>query len=630
MTRPDTGAAPIETAARYVFAVGSGVAPEPRVLGGKGAGLVRLVGLGLPVPPAFVVSCEAGLDYLAQGELSAVASREIHENLVALEVTSGREFGNPERPLLVSVRSGAPVSMPGMMDTVLNVGLTATTVEGLVRETGDPRFAWNCYARFAESYARIVRGLAAHEVESALLDLELSGLTGEERSRAAVAAMQELMIADGGRPVPDDPRQQILEATEAVFRSWNSERAQAYRRLRRIDGGLGTATVVQVMVFGNRGATSGSGVAFTRDPSTGEARPYGDFLFDAQGEDVVDGTVDPASLEDLAAGLPEVHAELVASLARVEEHYRDVCEVEFTVDERELWVLQTRVGQRSGRAALKAAVSFVDEGLIDVAEALGRVTPAQVEAAAAPRFAAAPPDDDVIMRGLGASPGAAVGRAVFDVEDAVTLAGEGHSVVLVRPTTSPSDVRGFIAASAIVTGRGGRTSHAAVVARGMARPAVCGVGAVSVSADGTTATIDGITVERGSIVSVDGVHGTVARGAQPLVPSEDESEIARFLAWAAADSDVPVTAAPLPAEPDGVFATTAGPVVVLDDADHMSEQAANARIQELNAGGEVPAVIVSAAWARRAEDVLRGTCRGLGSSDQVVSLPLLGRGLRAR
>jgi pyruvate,orthophosphate dikinase len=494
----------------------------------------------------------------------------------------------------------------------------------LAAETRDPRFAWDCYARFAESYAQIVRGIPAEHIEDRLFDIELSSDSRELRARTIVDHMQDLMINEGGSPIPIDPCRQVIETIEAVFQSWNSDRARAYRRFRGIDDGLGTAAVIQVMVFGNRGPSSGSGVAFTRNPSTGEVGAYGDFLFDAQGEEVVDGSRDPVPLTELASRLPETHAELETTLAMIERDARDMCEVEFTVEDGRLWVLQTRVGQRSGQAAVRAAVEMVDEGLISEAEAIQRVSPAQAEAAAAPVFLDDASTSDVILRGTGASPGAAVGTIVFDVADAVEAARSGTSVILLRPTTSPSDVAGFIAAVGIITGRGGRTSHAAVVARGMGRPAVCGVGDVAIAPDQKRATVDGVALERGCVVSLDGTAGVVAIGQLEWVSGPEAPLLQRLLEWCKSRLEVPID--PRPASPPSV---PSADVLVLDDPEDIPVETANRVLAEANARKICPTILVSQRWARAASRNLTGEVRLVGCLDPVVSLPLLARAGRA-
>ncbi len=489
-------------------------APSKERFGGKGASLVRMVALGLPVPPGFLLTTDIGRAWLADGTLPQDVLAAVDHHLGVLEQALQKHLGDARSPLLVSVRSGAPVSMPGMMDTVLNVGLN----DEIVAAHPDQPFAWSSYARLLESYATIVRGLSVGVVEDALFDV------APRDQQGAARALQQL-IGD----FPQDPRVQIRECLEAVFRSWRSPRAVAYREHRGIDPALGTAAVVQAMVFGNRGDTSGSGVAFSRDPATGEPGAYGDVLFDAQGEDVVAGTADPEPLTALADRLPDVHSQLLETLQRLERTQQDLIECEFTIEDGRLFVLQYRAAQRSGRAAVRVAVDLVDEGLIDAAQAVALVGEEQLEAARAPRFAQAAPDP--LARGAAASPGAATGIAVFDPTRAQQRHKAGEDVILVRPTTSPADVHGFIASAGIVTGRGGRTCHAAVVARGMGRPAVCGVGEVRIAADGHSATIAGQHVAEGDPLVVDGDRGLVARSAPPLAAAEQDAHLQRLEGW---------------------------------------------------------------------------------------------------
>ncbi|UTI62347.1 pyruvate, phosphate dikinase [Paraconexibacter antarcticus] len=517
------------------------VEADKAVLGGKGASLVRMAQLGLPVPPGFVLGTPVGRAWLADGALPAGLDEQIDAALAGLESELGRRLGDPAAPLLVSVRSGAPVSMPGMMDTILNVGLSDAIVEALAEHTGDPHFAWSSYERLLDSYAITVRELARDDVEDALFDAVPEGDDAGAKARGAVRVLKGL-LADAGAPFPEDPRRQIGECLEAVFRSWRSPRADAYRAHRGIDGDLGTAAVVQSMVFGNRGEGSGSGVAFSRDPSTGAPGVYGDVLFDAQGEDVVAGTADPDDLRALAERLPGVHADLVRILGGLERSAGDLVECEFTIEEGRLWILQFRPAQRSGRAAVRFAADAVDEGLLDAAAAAARVSDEQLTGARAPRFAAEAPPDTVIARGLAASPGAGVGAAVFDAARAQRRREAGEDVILVRPTTSPADVHGFIASVAIVTGRGGRTSHAAVVARGMARPAVCGIGEVVVARDGTSATVAGVTIREGDLLAVDGDRGLVATTAPAFAAPEEDERLARVERWRAAAEAMAATA----------------------------------------------------------------------------------------
>jgi pyruvate,orthophosphate dikinase len=523
--------------------------------------------------------------------------------------------------LLVSVRSGAPVSMPGMMDTVLNVGLNADTVRGLAAQTGDERFAWGCYVRLLETYARVVRGVDAGELEDRLMDL------GDASPPQIVEALLALVADHDGRPVPEDPHEQVLEAVAAVFGSWDSPRAKAYRRFRGIDDGLATAATVQAMVFGNRGETSASGVAFTRDPSTGERGAFGDLLFNAQGEDVVAGERDAEPLDAMAQRLPAAHARLTETLKTIELDAGDLCEVEFTVEERTLWILQTRIGLRSGPAAVRVAVALVDEGRISIDDAIGRITPAQLEAAGAPRIGVAFSEDDTIASGLAAAPGAAIGEAVFDPARATTLAAQGRDVVLLRPTTSPADVAGFIAARAVVTGRGGRTSHAAVVARGMHRPAICGVGEIRVSDDRRSAELAGATLHEGEIVTVDGDRGLLARGRHELGEPLADPVVKRFLAWCVERALVPALAAgdvaglPVVDSLDALESHDDQVLLRAEDPATLGAAQLTKALQTREAAA--PVLRPLEAWLRAADAPLRGRVSGLVLPGESLSGVLL-------
>jgi len=518
-----------------VVSFGAAGDPDPARLGGKGASLVKMVGLGLPVPPGFILSTDVGRGYLRDGGLPGGVLADAERELRGLERALERRLGDPDAPLLVSVRSGAPVSMPGMMDTILNVGLNDEVVEGLARDTGDDEFAWGSYERLLDSFATTVRGISAGVVEEALLDAPTTGLPPGDAARERTKALLALIREEGGGDFPQEPRAQVEECVNAVFGSWNSPRAKAYRKFRGVDDSIGTACVVQSMVFGNRhgAAPSGSGVAFSRDPSTGAPGSYGEILYDAQGEDVVSGVRDAEPLEALSARLPELGRQLEDVMVSLEREARDLIEVEFTIELGKLWVLQTRVAQRGGRAAVRIAVDMVDEGLIAEADAAERVTDEQLDAARAPRFASAAPDEDVLARGLASSPGGAVGEAAFDAARAQAMADDGRKVVLVRPTTSPTDVQGFIASVAVVTGRGGRTSHAAVVARGMGRPAVCGIGDVTVIDGGRAARIGEVEMREGTQIAVDGDRGIVALTAPPLADPQDDTYVTRLNQWKA-------------------------------------------------------------------------------------------------
>ncbi len=505
------------------------------LLGGKGANLAEMTSvLGLPVPPGFTITTEACRVYLREG-WPAGLDHELDEAVAGLERRMGRRLGDPEDPLLVSVRSGAQFSMPGMMDTVLNLGLNDRSVEGLARQTHDERFAYDSYRRFMAMYARIVLGLDPEPFERGLQDakvrhgVENDGELPADELRALVASYRELIV-ELWATFPQDPRAQLRGAVEAVFRSWNGERARAYREREGIPDDLGTAVNVQAMVFGNRDDRSGTGVGFTRDPATGDQGIYGDFLVNAQGEDVVAGIRITEPLSALEAQFPEAFRELLDVFARLERHYRDMCDVEFTIEQGKLWLLQTRVGKRTGRAALRMAVQMTQDPAIALTkeEAVARITPEHLDQVLHPQFATS--DVAVLARGLGASPGAAVGRVYLDAERAVAAAGRGEEVILVRKETSPEDVRGMLAAQGILTTRGGLVSHAAVVARGWGKPAV--VGASTIEIDERGFRVGDTVVHEGDWISIDGATGVVVLGQVPLTASEPPGEFDTVLGWA--------------------------------------------------------------------------------------------------
>jgi len=519
---------------KYVYDFTEGNKDLKDLLGGKGANLAEMTNLGLPVPPGFTITTEACRAYLATGTRPAGLAEEIADHLRALEDAMGRRLGDPDDPLLVSVRSGARFSMPGMMETVLNVGLTDASVHGLARQAAGSadrpsaeaeRFAWDSYRRLIQMFGKTVCDVPGEEFEQALeeckrakgatsdLDLDANDL------RALVGTYKEIFRAHTGREFPQQPREQLDLAIDAVFKSWNSERAVIYRRQERIPADLGTAVNVCSMVFGNLGPDSGTGVAFTRDPATGAQGIYGDYLANAQGEDVVAGIRNTVPLQQLAELNRPAYDELLAIMARLEEHYRDLCDIEFTIERGKLWMLQTRVGKRTAAAAFVIAAQLVDEGLIDLDEALARVTGTQLAQLMFPRFKAGE-DLRPLARGVAASPGAAVGRAVFDSRRAVELAGQGEAVILVRRETQPDDLPGMVAARGILTSRGGKTSHAAVVARGMGKTCVCGADALDVDVAGRRFTVDGQTVREGDIISIDGSTGNIYLGEVPVAPSE--------------------------------------------------------------------------------------------------------------
>ena len=506
------------------------------LLGGKGANLAEMTSvLSLPVPPGFTISTDACRAYMHDGWPEGL-SDEVARATERLERSMGKTIGDAADPLLVSVRSGAKFSMPGMMDTVLNLGLNDRSVEGLAAGTHDQRFAFDSYRRFVSMYGRIVLGIAGEEFER-LFDgaKERAGTSSDadvptDLLRELVASYQQIVERHTGRPFPQDPSEQLRGAIEAVFASWNGPRAIAYRERERISHDLGTAVNVQAMVFGNRDSRSGTGVGFTRDPATGAKGEYGDFLVNAQGEDVVAGIRNTEPLSALKDTFPAVHAELLEIFERLERHYRDMCDTEFTIEQGKLWMLQTRVGKRTGRAALRMAVEMVDDPVLRVtkAEADSRITEDHLDSVLHPQFAGG--DHEVLIKGLGASPGAAVGQVYLTADAAADAARGGQQVVLVRSETSPEDVHGMLAAEGILTARGGLVSHAAVVARGWGKPAV--VGAESLRIDGHSFSVGSVTVSEGDWISLDGGTGEVVLGRVPLTAADPPPEFDKVLAWA--------------------------------------------------------------------------------------------------
>jgi pyruvate,orthophosphate dikinase len=510
---------------RYVYDFQDGGRDLAGLLGGKGANLAEMTRLGLPVPPGFIVTTEACRSFLATDEGPEGMSAEVSRHLSALETTAGRLLGQAGDPLLMSVRSGARFSMPGMMETVLDIGLNDASVLGLAKVSGNERFAWDSYRRLVQMYGTTVMG-----VDPALFD-EAMTLLKEAREApddlhldasdlAWLVEMYKRLIRDEtDRDFPQSPAQQLEQAILAVFRSWNSERARLYRRREHIPDDLGTAVTIQRMVFGNLGPDSGSGVAFTRDPATGRPGLYGDYLPNAQGEDVVSGVRDAVPLAELERLDSRSYRRLRDHAQTLERHYRDLCDIEFTIERGTLWMLQTRVGKRTAEAAFAIAAELVDEGLITADEALARVSGDELARLMFPRFDTTA-TGDTLAHGIPASPGAAVGAAVFDSAEAVRRAAAGEQVVLVREETTPDDLPGMVAAQAVLTGRGGKTSHAAVVARGMGKVCVCGAQDITVNAEARRFTTrDGTIVEEGTVISVDGSIGDVYPGAVPLVSS---------------------------------------------------------------------------------------------------------------
>ena len=539
---------------QYVYRFGGGVSDggkgDKNLLGGKGANLAEMASIGLPVPPGFTISTEMCTRYYDEGgNFPESLRKEVANGIAHIEAVTGKSFGSPDNPLLVSVRSGARTSMPGMMDTVLNLGLNDETVNGLAATSGDERFAWDSYRRFIQMYSDVVLELDHGAFEEALeiakedkgyhLDTELSAADWQALVVKYKALVEELW----GKPFPQDVHEQLWGAVGAVFGSWQSERAKVYRRLHDIPGDWGTAVNVQAMVFGNMGDSSATGVAFTRDPSKGDAAYYGEFLINAQGEDVVAGIRTPQYLTKAAreaAGakplsmeeaMPEVYTQLAQVFDLLERHYRDMQDIEFTVERGKLWMLQTRSGKRTAKAALKIAVDMANEGLISREEAIGRVDPAALDQLLHPTLDPKA-HRDIVAKGLPASPGAASGMAVFDSETAEKRTEMGDAVILVRIETSPEDIHGMHAAKGILTARGGMTSHAAVVARGMGRPCVSGVGSLAIDAKAKLFRVEGREVKEGDIITIDGSTGEVMIGEVATVEPELAGDFGTLMVWA--------------------------------------------------------------------------------------------------
>jgi len=541
---------------QQVYTFGGGVKHEdPRsrdkvITGGKGSNLAEMAGIGLPVPPGFTITTEECVKYLAEGaNFSDELRADVAQALTHIEKTVGKNFGDAADPLLVSVRSGARVSMPGMMDTVLNLGLNDETVEGLVKTSGDDRFAWDSYRRFIQMYSDVVLGVEHHLFEEALeIAKEDNGYDNDVELTAAdwrkIVTQYKAIVEDAlGRSFPQDVQEQLWGAIEAVFDSWDSDRAKVYRRLNDIPAGWGTAVNVQAMVFGNMGDTSATGVAFTRDPATGEKAYYGEWLVNAQGEDVVAGIRTPQYLTKAArerAGakplsmeeaMPGAYGELAAVFELLEKHYRDMQDIEFTVERNKLWMLQTRSGKRTAKAALKMAVDMVDEGLIDEATAIRRIDPMALDQLLHPTLDPKA-KRDVLGKGLPASPGAASGAIVLDADTAEKRAERGDAVVLVRVETSPEDIHGMHAAKGILTARGGMTSHAAVVARGMGRPCVSGASGLSIDMKTRTLRIGSRELKEGDIITLDGSTGEIMAGEVATIEPELAGDFGTLMVWA--------------------------------------------------------------------------------------------------
>ena len=519
---------------KWVYEFEEGDATQKNLLGGKGANLAEMTNLGLPVPPGFTITTEACNAYReGGGEFPNGLLDQVAEERKRLEEKMGRGLGDPRDPLLVSVRSGAPFSMPGMMDTVLNVGLNDESVEGLIDQTSSDRFAWDSYRRLVQMFGKTVMGVDGDLFEEALEGLKHSkGVTNDvdldtRDLKKLVKTFEKIVKKETRSEFPQDPTDQLQQAIEAVFRSWDNKRAQDYRRRNKISDSLGTAVNVQAMVFGNRGSDSGTGVAFTRDPSSGEKKPYGDYLENAQGEDVVAGIRNTLALDEMGNVQPEAWEELKRHMETLERHFKDMCDIEFTVEEKKLWLLQTRVGKRTALAEWVIANDMIDEGLIDVRTAVrDRVTAGKLDELFKPSIKAELKKSDPVARGLNASPGAAVGRVVFSAADASEWAERDEQVILVRRETNPDDYHGMVASQGILTSAGGTNSHAAVVARGEGIPAVCGADGVRIDRDKRQFRAGGETVSEGDWITIDGSDGTVYLGALETEASPIENAMA--------------------------------------------------------------------------------------------------------
>jgi len=530
--------APAKRSGKFVSSFSEGSKEMKDRLGGKGANLAEMTGMGLPVPPGFTITTDACREYMHTGTFPPNLMDEVERHLRALEKAMGRTLGDPDDPLLVSVRSGAKFSMPGMMDTVLNLGLNDRSVNGLARVSDNPRFAWDAYRRFIQMFGKVVMGADGERFEHALdeakkrkgvaVDTDLD----EQDLRELVDEFKVIVKEETGQQFPNDPRKQLELAVKAVFDSWNGDRAKLYRRQEKISDELGTAVNVQAMVFGNLGADSGTGVAFTRDPATGDSgQPYGDYLENAQGEDVVAGIRNTLPISELERINGKAYKQLLQIMNKLERHYRDMCDIEFTIERKKLWMLQTRVGKRTAAAAVKLAVQMRKEKLIDEKEAVRRVTPEQIDMLLHPQVDEERFEGSVLATGLNASPGAAVGVAVFDADRAEERAAT-EKVILVRRETNPDDLNGMIAAQGILTSRGGKTSHAAVVARGMGKPRVCGADALDVNLKANEFRVGDTVVREGELISIDGSTGKVFLGEVPLKQATLSGDFATLLGWA--------------------------------------------------------------------------------------------------
>ncbi len=523
---------------RYVYGYEEDAPGGRELLGGKGVGLAEMTAFGVPVPAGFTITTDACRAYMASGkEVPEGLDDEVGAHIAALEQRAGKGFGDPSDPLLVSVRSGAAVSMPGMMDTILNLGLNDVSVEGQAAATENPRFAYDSYRRLIQMYGEVVDGVDGHRFESAIAELKTARGVGNDLDlgaddlRELIGAFQRIYEEEVGAEFPQDPREQLRRAYRAVFDSWDSPRARVYRRTYEIPDDIGTAVNVMQMVFGNRGARSGTGVCFTRDPSTGETGLYGEYLINAQGEDVVAGIRTPEPISTMRDQLPEAYAQLTETLDRLEAHYRDMQDIEFTVEEGKLFLLQTRTGKRTAAAALRIAVEMAEGGLISREEAVARIDPGQLDQLLHPML---DPTVEVVVaaKGLNASPGAASGEIVLDADTAAERGKAGDDVILVRWETTPDDIHGLIQARGVLTAHGGMTSHAAVVARGMGKPCVAGCEGLSIDARAGTVTIGEHTLNVGDTITIDGGTGRVIVGPVRLVPPAIDENFGTILGWA--------------------------------------------------------------------------------------------------
>jgi pyruvate,orthophosphate dikinase len=533
---------------KYIYHFREGRADMKDLLGGKGANLAEMLRIGLPVPPGFTITTEACLEFLEKQEsFFDELWPHIKEALSEIESETGKTFGGTKKPLLVSVRSGAAVSMPGMMDTILNLGLNDETVKALAEETGDERFAYDSYRRFIQMYADVVLGIESSMMDNVItqtkrsLDLEYDYEVPADAWKKVIEKFKRIVSREHEEPFPTDPWEQLKKAVVAVFNSWNTPRAKTYRKINHIPDNLGTAVNVVTMVFGNLGDDCGTGVCFTRNPATGEKVLYGEFLKNAQGEDVVAGIRNPEPIADLAKEMPEAHKELEEVASLLEKHYKDMQDIEFTIERGKLYILQTRTAKRTAKAAVNTAVDMYDEGLIDGGEAVSRVTPDQVEQLLHKQI---DPEAsyEVLAKGLPASPGAAVGEVVFDADEAERLGQSGDAVILVRPETTPDDIHGLFAAQGVLTSRGGMTSHAAVVARGIGKPCVSGCEAVQIDLDAGEMRVGDRVLKRGDIITIDGTKGEVIVGKVPLVQPSFSEEFRKLLDVADGISDLEVWA----------------------------------------------------------------------------------------